>query len=517
MTTTAPHRSGDSLHDGGVVIIGGGLGGLAAAIELAGKDVPVTIVEANTHLGGMVGSLEADGFAFDTGPTTITMPHVLEGIIERAGRDPSDYLDLVNLDPQWRCFFDDGSRIDLPRDPHQFAREIDARFPDTKPGQGFLKFYQFSHRMHGLSEQASFNINRDTIIKNAAALRLYSTAGATIEKMIPEPHIRRVCQHFLHSTGSDPFKVPAALNRLASAQLDQGFWYPKGGTRMIARALARIAIELGVQRVMGRRVTKILTEHDRATGVKLDDGREITAAAVSSNCDVFRTYHDLLKGVDGAALEHRRIASAYTLSCSAFVLYLGLRRQYDHLAHHNIFFSRDNRQESDDIDRKCIPASDPTLHVTAPSRTDNSRAPDGCEALHIFIQVPAMTDKHEWLQRGGKPGKTLTDYRAVVIDQLKRHGMDDIQDHIAVERFLTPPQIEYTYNTTGGAIYGLASHGRLKGLTKPGHRSKVLPNLYFAGGSVGPGASVPMVLTGGVMAARSMCDDFGIGDNVNDT
>lgn len=512
MTTTAPHRSGDSLHDGGVVIIGGGLGGLAAAIELAGKGVPVTIVEANTHLGGMMSSLEADGFAFDTGPTTITMPHVLEGIIERAGRDPSHYLDLVNLDPQWRCFFDDGTRIELPRNPHQFAREIDAQFPDTKPGQGFLNFYQFSQRMHRLSEQASFNINRNIIIKNALALRLQSTAGDTIEKMIPEPHIRRVCQHFLHSTGSDPFKSPAACCRLASPQLDRGLWYPKGGTRMIARALARIAIELGVQRVMGRRVTKILTEHDRATGVKLADGREITAAAVISNCDVLRTYHDLLKGVDGAALEHRRIASTYKLSCSAFVLYLGLRRQYEHLAQHTILFSRDNRQESDDIYRKGIPASDPTLHITAPSRLDHSQAPDGCEALRILIHVPALTDEHQWLLRGGKPGKTLTDYRAVVINKLKLRGMEDIEDHIAVEHHLTPPQIEHTYNATGGAIYGLASNGRLKGGVKPRNRSRFLPNLYLAGASVNPGPSMPMVLMSGITAGRSLCEDFGIAE-----
>lgn len=498
-----------------MVIIGGGLGGLAAAIELAYKDIPVTIVEANPYLGGMAAAIEADGYTFDTVPTTITMPHVLKGIIERTGRDASDYLDLVELDPQSRCFFDDGARIDLHRDPHQFAREIDTQFPNTKPGQNFLDFYQFSQRAHELNEQHAFGPG--TNIKHLLALRLYSTAGATIRKMIPEPHIGRVCECFLHATGSDHSIAPATLCHLAAAQLDHGCWYPMGGTHMVARALGRIADELGVQRVMGRRVTRILAEGGRATAVKLDDGREIMAAGVVSNCDVRRTYGELLKGTDGAALEHRRIAANFQPSCSAFVLHLGLRTQYDQLAHHNFVLSRDSREEYDDIYRTGIPARDPTLHITAPSRTDASQAPDGCESLSILVHTPALSDEHRWLQRGGKPGSTLTNYRQIVIEKLKRLGMEDIESHIAVERYLTPPQIEHTYNATGGAIYGHASHGRLKGLTKPGNRSKVLPNLYLAGSSVHPGAGVPKVLLSGIAAARFACEDAGVGNAVDGT
>lgn len=521
-------NASDRLHEQGVVIVGGGLAGLSSAVELAGKGVPVTIVDANNHLGGKMNLLEEDGFTFDMGPTIITMPQVLKGIIGRTGRDPADYIDLIDLDPQWRCFFDDGTRIDLRRDPHQWAREMDQQFPDAKPGAGFLKFYNFSQRMYSLSEKVFYYKDlggigdmirkppsEPGVAKDAMAMRLHSTVGATIEKMIPEPHVRQVCEHFLQYVGSSPFMAPAVLSLICAAQLDHGCWYPMGGTRMVARSLDRIADELGVQRVTGRRVTKILTEGDRATGVQLDDGREILAGAVVSNCDVQRTYSDLLKGADGAALERRRIAESYKPACSGLVLYLGLRRQYDHLAHHNFLFSQNSHQEFDDIYRKGIPARDPTLYIAAPSRTDPDQAPESCEALYILIHTAALTDEHQWLDRGGKPGKTLTDYRPIVIDKLKRHGMDDIEDHIAVERYLTPTQIDRMYNATGGAIYGLASHGRLKGGFKPRNRSKVLGNLYLAGGSVNPGPGVPMVLMSGVTAAWSLCDDYGIDKGVD--
>lgn len=513
----------DHLTSGGVVIVGGGLAGLASAVELAGKGLPVTIVEANNHLGGKMNLLEEGGFTFDMGPTIITMPQVLRGIIARTGRTPSDYIDLIDLDPQWRCFFDDGTRIDLRRDARQWARELDEQFPDASPGEGFLKFYEFSRRMYRLSEKVFFYKDlggigdmirkpptEPGVARDAMAMRLHATVGSTIQKMIPEPHVRQVCEHFLQYVGSSPFMAPAVLSLIASAQLDHGCWYPMGGTRMVARSLDRIADELGVKRVTGRSVAKILTDGDTATGVQLDDGREITASAVISNCDVQRTYGDLLKGADGAALERRRIASSYKPACSGLVLYLGLNKQYDHLAHHNFLFSRDSHQEFDDIYRKGIPARDPTLYIAAPSRTDPDQAPEGGEALYILIHTAALTDQHQWLERGGRPGKTLTDYRPIVIDKLKRHGMEDIEDHIAVERYLTPPQIEHMYNATGGAIYGLASHGRLKGGFKPRNRSKVLSNLYLAGGSVNPGPGVPMVLMSGVTAAWSLCEDHGV-------
>jgi phytoene dehydrogenase-like protein len=220
---------------------------------------------------------------------------------------------------------------------------------------------------------------------------------------------------------------------------------------------------------------------------------------------VQRTYRDLDGSARGMA-EQQRIGADYTPACSGVVLYLGLDRQYDHLLHHDFLFSRDSEHEFDDIYRQGIPARDPTIYLCVPSRTDPSQAPAGCEAFYALIHTPYMRAGQRW----EGPGGLMEQYRPVLIDKLKRMGMPDIERHIVVERHLTPQGIEKWYNAEGGAIYGLASHGRLKGGFKPRNRSRVYRNLYLAGGSTNPGPGVPMVLMSGVTAADAVCEDLGI-------
>jgi len=264
----------------------------------------------------------------------------------------------------------------------------------------------------------------------------------------------------------------------------------------------------------GRRVERIETDarERRVRGVLLDGGERIDADAVVSNADVQRTNRDLLGDAEGVR-EQRRIARAYTPACSGVVLYLGLSRQYEHLAHHNFIFSRDSRAEFADIYERGKPARDPTLYVAAPARTDPAQAPPGGEALYVLVHTPfiesARGPRSDWGPERN-PGGLLAEYRPVIIDKLKRAGMSDIEEHIVVERFLHPGMIESWYNAEGGAIYGLASHGRFKGGFKPRNRSKVAKNLYLAGGSANPGPGVPMVLMSGVTAARAVCEDLGI-------
>jgi phytoene dehydrogenase-like protein len=165
-----------------------------------------------------------------------------------------------------------------------------------------------------------------------------------------------------------------------------------------------------------------------------------------------------------------------------------------------------SHDEFDDIYRVGLPARDPTLYIAAPSRTDPTQAPKGCEALYILIHTPYMRPGQRWEGSGG----LLEQYRPVVMDKMRRMGFKDLEDNIVVERTLTPQSIDRMYNAEGGAIYGLASHGRLKGGFKPRNRSKVFKNLYLAGGSANPGPGVPMVLMSGVTAARALAIDTGL-------
>lgn len=517
MNTTSPSPAN-------VIVIGGGLAGLAAACEAAvllqGR-ATITLVERNQHLGGKMNVLKDQGYSFDMGPTILTLPQVLCGILRRAGRRVEDYIQFVRLDPQWRCFYADGVTLDLRDDPQQFMADLDRQFPGAGAGKGYAAFLAYARKMLGLSEQVFFykdlegvrDMMRVTpmrdprLLKAVLGMRMHSTVGATAHGMIREPHVRQLAEHFLQYVGSSPFLAPAILALIAAAQSDYGCWYAVGGTRMVARALERLAGELGVRVRTGAGVTRIREAGGHVTGVELEGGEVLPASAVISNCDVQRTLSGLL-GTPSAKSRRTKIARTYTPACSGLVLYLGLDRQYEHLAHHNFIFSGDSRQEFDDIYARGIPARDPSIYLCVPSRSEPTQAPPGGEALYALIHTPYLRQGQRW----EGPGGLLEQYRPVVIDKLKTCGaaaMPDLEQHIVCEHTLTPGGIERLYNAEGGAIYGLASHGRLAGGFKPRNRSRVYKNLYLAGGSVNPGPGVPMVLMSGVTAARSLAEDLG--------
>ena len=246
-------------------------------------------------------------------------------------------------------------------------------------------------------------------------------------------------------------------------------------------------------------------------GAQLEDGRTVRADAVVSNCDVQRTNRDLLAAPEAKA-EQRRIASYYTPACSGVVLYLGLNRRYEHLAHHNFLFSNDSHAEFGDIYKAGVPARDPTLYLAVPSRSDETQAPPGGEALYVLIHTPYIRPGQRWEGRGG----LFEQYKPVVMAKLRKFGMEDIDRHIVVDKCLHPGLIESWYNAEGGAIYGLASHGKFKGGFKPKNRSRIVKNLYLAGGSANPGPGVPMVLMSGVTAAMTLCEDLKVSGPVSD-
>jgi phytoene desaturase len=399
------------------------------------------------------------------------------------------------------------------------AESMERQFPGFGCADGWRRFIDWSRRMYRLSERVFFYrdlggigdlmrkppANDPALLRDVMAMRMHSTVARTVHRWLHEPHLRQLSEHFLQYVGSSPFLAPSILGLIASAQVDHGCWYAMGGTRQVARSLERILREEGAELTCGVGVRRILQDRGAATGVELDDGRTLKADVVVSNCDVQRTYRDLL-GDGRARGEQRGIASRYTPACSGVVLYLGLNRQYPHLAHHNFLFSRDSAAEFDDIYDMGVPAHDPTIYLCVPSRTDAAQAPAGGEALYALIHTPYLREGQRW----EGPGGLLQQYRPVVIEKLKRFGMQDIERHIVVERHLTPSGIERLYNAEGGAIYGLASHGRLHGGFKPRNRSRVLRNLYLAGGSANPGPGVPMVLMSGVTAARAVLQDRGL-------
>jgi len=242
-----------------------------------------------------------------------------------------------------------------------------------------------------------------------------------------------------------------------------------------------------------------LSNRGQVTGIRADSGEEIALDAVVSNCDSVRTHRELTGSPAGAAFERRR---KYEPACSGVVLYLGLNKRYDHLAHHDFVFSRDPREEFDWIYNQGEPAPDPTCYLAATSGTDPDSAPAGGEALYVLVHTPYLRPHHDWKAM-------LPAYRRVILEKLKRTGkMPDLESRIVFERSLTPQDIHERYHVLNGAIYGLASHGKFLGAFKPGNRSPDLRGLYLAGGAAHPGPGMPMVLMSGWIAADTLDRDM---------
>jgi diapolycopene oxygenase len=494
----------------GVCIIGGGLGGLAAACTLAARGHRVTLFEKNAWLGGKAAVLEESGFRFDMGPTILTVPRVLARIFGEAGRRLEDELELKRLDPQWRCFFEDGSVLDLHESPAVMGLELEKFAPGS--GRGYAEFLKVAERLSGISDRFFFwkavEDLKDTMdgkmswatLKDVLALRMHRSVAEQVRSSVRDGRVAQMLEHFIQYVGSSPFASPAVLCGIAHMQVGEGVWYPMGGTRAVPQALARLSEGLGVRIRQGTDVTRIVAEDGRATGVEIAGGERLAFDQVVSNMDSVRTYREL---VGGAAWESFRRARRREAACSGVVLYMGLDRAYEHLAHHNFVFSRDPEEEFDAIYKRGEPAPDPTAYLAAPARTEPTVAPPGGEALYVLVHTPYLRAHHDW-------STMLPPYRRTILQKLKRTaGMADIEERIRVERVLTPQHIHDCYKVLDGAIYGLVSHGRVLGAFKPGNRSRQVRGLYLAGGSAHPGPGMPMALMSGWIAADTLDRDVG--------
>jgi len=498
-----------------VGVIGSGLAGLAAACTLAARGHRVEVFEKNPWLGGKAAQLRGNGFRFDMGPTILIQPSVLRKIFEEAGRRLEDYIPMVRLDPQWRCFFEDGTKLDLMDNTDAMAAQLEAVWPAM--GKGYVKFLEMSKQLHSISDRfffwRSIGSMRDTmdvggafdldVLRDVMRMRLGKTVAGTIREFIPDANTAQMLDHFVQYVGSSPDASPAILCAIGHMQMEEGIWYPVGGTRAVPEGLVKLATELGVVFHTETDVAKILTDapvHGQRAGGKLT-GLVTTRGivhefdAVVSNADAVRTHRELIGGQMARHFDAKR---EYEPACSGVVLYLGLNKRYEHLAHHDFVFSRDPHEEFHHIYDLGEPAPDPTCYLAATSFSDPDSAPAGGEALYVLVHTPYLRPHHDWK-------KMFPAYRQVILDKLKRTaGLHDIEERIVFEAALTPQDIHDRYRVLNGAIYGISSHGVFQGAFKPANKSREMEGLYLAGGAAHPGPGMPMVMMSGWIAADAL-------------
>jgi diapolycopene oxygenase len=489
-----------------VLVVGGGLGGLSAAISLAADGFEVDLFEKNDHLGGKLNRLQKEGFSFDLGPSILTLPEVFEDLFSRHGQKMGDYLRLQSVDPHWRNFFDDGTVVDFCADPGQTG----ARNPALSSGDvaDLRRFLDYSRKLYENSRPGYFDAGLDTaweMTRSSGFWRaltgfdLFSTMHSGVRKRVRNRYLVDILDFFVKYVGSSAYEAPGVLNLMAHVQCRYGLWYVDGGLYNLALALARLAGKAGIRVRTGAEVVRILVSGGRATGVELKGGAVEEGDFVVCNMEVIPAYERLL-GEPPSFLES---LSRFEPACSGLVLHLGVRGEYPALAHHNFFFSRDPEKHFEDVFRRKVLPEDPTLYVVAVTRTDKSQAPAGCENIKVLPHIPYLQDRPFTAEDYGR-------LRERVLDKLERMGLEGLRGRVVVEDYWTPEDIQRRYYSNRGAIYGVVSDRRKNRGFKAPKRSSKYGNLYFVGGSVNPGGGMPMAVLSGRQVRdriRASCPD----------
>ena len=473
-----------------VIVIGGGVGGLACAIRLRVAGNSVALLERNDVVGGKLALFERDGFSFDVGPSLITLPHVFDEVFRLAGTSLDEQVKLVRLDPQFRYTWNDGATLEVPDDADATQAAFEAFA--TGAGEQWREFDDTGRTIWDVSERTFFagpmsspmsllkrmKSSPKDLLKIDALRTLRSAARDTFD----DDRLRQWAGRYATYSGSSPAKAPATLSCIPHIESRFGCWYAMGGLRALRDALERVALDVGVEIRTSTEVVSITSSPNRVTGVELADGSYLDASIVVANADARHLYADLLPDED--ALSKVRRAPPST---SGFVLCIGARGTTPDIRHHNVWFPHDSLQEFRAIDAGQL-AMDPTIYGCVSSTTDPSQAPKGDENWFLLVNTPPGID----IDR--------EDYRDVVLDRLADRGVD-LRRRMRFCAVMTPSDIEHNYRAPGGAIYGTSSNGKMAAFLRPRNRGSK-PGLYLVGGSSHPGGGLPLV----AMSARIVAD-----------
>ncbi|TNE73341.1 phytoene desaturase [bacterium] len=490
------------------IVIGAGIGGLVSASLLAAKGNEVTLFEAGSLPGGKMSEIRLGDYRFDSGPSLFTMPFILDDVFKTCGKELSDYMSISPLEPLCRYIYPDGTRFDNFSDLSKTLEQIRSFSPEDE--ENYVRFLGKSAELYAKTAQA-FLFNplaewsdfKTLNFKDLLSINAFATVSESVERAFISSYLKQFFKRFTTYNGSSPYKAPATLNVIPYVELAQGGFYVKGGLFQLAKAIEKLALDLGVSIQYNQPVQQIEVKNKKAIGVSISkngDNRFVKADCVISNADSVYTYTKLLSDKHVKSADKKRF-EALEPSCSGFVLQLGINRTYSLLKHHTIFFSSDYKKEFDEIFSERKPAEEPTIYIANTSFSEDGHAPQGHSNLFILVNAP-YTHKHlSW-------NELKESYAEKIIQLLKANGLVDLEKHIISKNIITPDDFEKNYNTNRGSIYGLSSNSRYAAFLRPRNRSSYAKNLYLVGGGTHPGGGIPLVTLSAKHAVSLIERDF---------
>ena len=476
-----------------VVVVGAGLAGLSAALRLAGAGRKVTVLERESVPGGRNGLLNKDGYAFDTGPSVLTMPSLINDAFNCVGEDMKDWLELTPLTPLYRAFYADGSQLDVHANTGEMEAEI-AKHISSHEAAGYRRYVDFVTKLYKyeMNDFIDRNIDSPLNLLTPNLARLIALGGfrrlsPKVNQFMKDPRLQKVYSFQAMYAGVSPQQALAIYAVIAYMDSVNGVFFPKGGMHAVPRALAAAAEKHGVVFKYNTTVTNVEVSNGRAKAVITESGERYECDAVILNPDLPVAYRELL-GKSPVSIKRLK----YSPSC--VTLLIGSNKKYDFTAHHNIHFGHSWDGVFDELIKKKQLMSDPSILVTIPTHDDPNLAPPGKHSYYVLFPTPNLDSNIDWTKQAGP-------YRDQMIKTIEERGYSGFGDSIETEVMTTPLDWK-NQGMEMGAPFASAHTFFQTGPFRPRNMAQGIENVVFAGSGTQPGVGVPMVLISGRLAAE---------------
>jgi phytoene desaturase len=479
------------------LVIGSGFGGLAAAIRLQARGYDTTILEMRDKPGGRAYVFEDKGFIYDAGPTIITAPFLIDELFALVGKRTEDYVRIVPVTPFYRIVFPDGRHFDYTGNEAEIIAEIEKFNPDDVPG-----YLQFVEKSHAIFDRAfidladkPFSSFTDMILVAPDLIRLRSQESVftLVSRYVKDPLLQQVFSFHPLLVGGNPFQSSSIYAMIHYLERKWGVHFAMGGTGALVQGLLRLFTEMGGKLRLNTRVEQLLVEDGTARGVRLESGEELRASVIVSNADVANFYKKAVPAAARKKWTDKRL-DRMRYSMSLFLIYFGTDRTYPDLAHHTIVLTERYKELLEDIFQKKILADDFSLYLHAPTRTDPSLAPSGCECFYVLSPVPNLGGNVDW-----NAVKEL--YADAILESLEKL-CPELRQHIVSKLIWTPLDFETQLDAHLGSAFQFEPILTQSAWFRPHNVSEDVKNFFLVGAGTHPGAGVPGVLSSAKLLER---------------
>ncbi len=479
------------------IVVGSGFGGLAAAIRLRARGYETTVLEMRDKPGGRAYVFEDKGFIYDAGPTIVTAPFLIDELFALAGKKTEDYVRIVPVTPYYRIVFHDGRVFDYTGNDAEIVEQIKRFNPGDVPG-----YLEFVKQSRAIFERAFIDLadrpfssfaDMLRVAPDLVRLRSHESVYRLVSRYIQDPSLRVVFSFHPLLVGGNPFQSSSIYAMIHYLERRWGVHFAMGGTGALVAALVKLFEEMGGRLRLNAKVDRLLVENGIAQGVRLAGGEELPADLVVSNADVANFYKKAVPAESRRKWTDKKL-DGMRYSMGLFLIYFGTDRTYPGLAHHSIVLSERYRDLLEDIFQKKILADDFSLYLHAPTRTDPTLAPPGCECFYVLSPVPHMGGNVDW-------NAVKERYADAILASLEKL-CPDLRKHIVSKLIWTPLDFEEQLDAHLGSAFQFEPILTQSAWFRPHNVSEDVKNFYLVGAGTHPGAGLPGVLSSAKLLER---------------